>query len=144
MTDPAVPAVSCPAPVLASGTSETCTGSYTTTSADLAAGKITDTATAAGATSNGVPVAFNAAAVTVAEGWPPAVSGDFRRHGPVTDQTVPGSWPCARGRFARSTGLRAGWTSGGKPVARRLSHGFGDQRCCAAWPGSGCLPLRAF
>ena len=63
--------------MLAAGTSETCTGSYTTTSGDLAAGKITDTATATAA-AGGVPVASNTSTVTVAKGWPPVVSGTFR------------------------------------------------------------------
>jgi hypothetical protein len=70
--------VSCPAATLPAGASETCTGTYTVTSADLAAGKITDTATATGATSNGVPVASNTATVTVPEGWPPVVTGIHR------------------------------------------------------------------
>jgi uncharacterized repeat protein (TIGR01451 family) len=73
VTDPAVPGVSCRAASLVPGASEICTGSYTTTSADLAAGKVTDTATAATAT--GVPVNSNPATVTVPEGWPPLVSG---------------------------------------------------------------------
>jgi len=77
VSDPAVPTVSCPAPVLASGTSEMCTGTYTTTAADLAAGKITATATATAA-AGGVPVASSPATVTVAKGWPPAVTGTFR------------------------------------------------------------------
>ncbi len=77
VTDPAVPGVSCPSPVLAAGTSEVCTGSYTTTAGDLAAGTITDTATANGA-SGWLPVTSNTAMVTVAKGWPPAVSGTFR------------------------------------------------------------------
>ena len=78
ITDPAVPTVSCPQASLAPGASQTCTGTYTTTSADLAAGKITDTATANGATASGVPVASNTATVTVPEGWPPAVTGVHR------------------------------------------------------------------
>ena len=77
VTDPAVPGVSCPSATLAAGTSETCTGAYTTTAADLAAGKIIDTATATG-TAAGVPVASNTATVTVLKGWPPAVTGTHR------------------------------------------------------------------
>jgi hypothetical protein len=75
VTDPAVPGVSCPSRVLPGGQSETCTGTYTTTAADLAAGKITDTATVAGYAANGVPVAPSTATVTVPEDWPPAVTG---------------------------------------------------------------------
>ena len=78
VTDPAVPGVSCPALSLAPGTSETCTGTYTTTAADLAAGKITGTATATGATTTGVPVASHTATVTVPRGWPPPEAGTYR------------------------------------------------------------------
>jgi hypothetical protein len=77
VTDPAAPGVSCPVPSLAPGTGQTCTGSHTITAADLAAGKVTGTATASGATTNGVPVASSAATVTVPEGWPPVVTGTF-------------------------------------------------------------------
>ena len=77
VTDPAVPGATCPAPALPAGSSETCTGSYTTTSADLTAGKITDAATAGG-TAAGMPVTSNTATVTVTKGWPPLVSGSFR------------------------------------------------------------------
>jgi hypothetical protein len=77
VTDPAVPGVSCPAPSLAPGTSQTCTGSHTITAADLTAGEVTSTATAAGTTANGVPVTSRTATLTVHEGWPPAVTGTF-------------------------------------------------------------------
>ncbi len=78
VTDPAVPGISCPSATLTAGTSEMCTGTYTTTSVDLAAGKITDTATAAATTAGGVPVASNTATVTVPKGWPPVVTGTHR------------------------------------------------------------------
>jgi len=78
VTDPAVPGASCPAATLSPGTSETCTGTYTTTAPDLAAGTITGTATAAAATANGVPVTSPTATVTVPKGWPPMVTGVFR------------------------------------------------------------------
>jgi large repetitive protein len=38
--------ISCPSPPLAPGASETCTGTYTVTQADVDAGSVTDTATA--------------------------------------------------------------------------------------------------
>jgi len=78
VTDAAVPGISCPSGVLPGGESETCTGSYTTTAADLAAGKITDTATATGATLDGVPVTSTPSTVTVHAAWPPAVTGTYR------------------------------------------------------------------
>jgi hypothetical protein len=78
VTGPAAPGVSCPAPSLAPGTGQTCTGSHTITAADLAAGEVTGTAIAAGATTSGVPVTSSTATVTVHEGWPPAVTGTFR------------------------------------------------------------------
>jgi uncharacterized repeat protein (TIGR01451 family) len=55
VTDPAVPGISCPGPSIPPNSYEQCTGTYTTTAADVAAGTITDTATAT-ATINGVPV----------------------------------------------------------------------------------------
>jgi hypothetical protein len=78
ITDPAEPGVSCPAASLAPGATEMCTGSHIATSADLAAGKITDTATAAGATTDGVSVTSNSSMVTVPEGWPSVVTGTHR------------------------------------------------------------------
>jgi hypothetical protein len=75
LNDPAVPRVSCPMATLAPGASRTCTGIRTVSRADLAAGKITTTATATAAAANGVPVTSNTANVTVPEGWPPIVTG---------------------------------------------------------------------
>ena len=41
--------------------------------------------------------------------------------------------------------LAGGWTSGGRPAARRMSlRDRGSAVLCRAWPGSGCLPLRRF
>jgi uncharacterized repeat protein (TIGR01451 family) len=64
VTDSLIPAVSCPEPTLASGASETCTGSYTTTQADVDAGSVTNTATA-NADDASVVVTSNASSVTV-------------------------------------------------------------------------------
>jgi uncharacterized repeat protein (TIGR01451 family) len=75
VTDPAVPGLSCPAASLPPGNYETCTGAYTTTAADVAAGKVTDTATGTATTATGVPVTAAPATVTVARGWPPQVAG---------------------------------------------------------------------
>jgi hypothetical protein len=77
ITDPAVPAVNCPAPVLAAGTAETCTGSYTVTQADVTAGKVTDTATATGTSVVAGTVSSNSSSVTVQEGWPAILAGSF-------------------------------------------------------------------
>ena len=52
IADNKVASVSCPAAMLAPGATMTCTGSYTTSAADVAAGSVTDTATA-----NGIPAA---------------------------------------------------------------------------------------
>jgi hypothetical protein len=76
VTDPAVPGVSCPAGSLSPGSSETCTGSYTTTAKDLAAGTITATATATGVTLDGVPVTSKPSTVIVERAaWPPVLDG---------------------------------------------------------------------
>ncbi len=51
-----VPAISCPVTTLGPGTSTTCTGTYTTTQADIDNGSITNTATAGATAPNGLPV----------------------------------------------------------------------------------------
>jgi uncharacterized repeat protein (TIGR01451 family) len=50
VNDNLIPLVSCPMQTLAGGASETCTGSYTTTQADVDSGSVTNTATVSGTT----------------------------------------------------------------------------------------------
>ncbi len=64
VSDSLIPAVSCPSSSLAPGASETCTGSYTVTQADVDAGSVTNTATAGG-TALGGSVTSAVSSVTV-------------------------------------------------------------------------------
>ncbi|GAB2710540.1 DUF7507 domain-containing protein [Kitasatospora kifunensis] len=62
---PGSPAVTCPVTTLAPGASTTCTATYTTTDADVKAGKITDTATVTGTTPDGTSVTATSNTLTV-------------------------------------------------------------------------------
>ena len=66
VSDNRVSSVTCPSGSLAPGASETCTGSYTVTQADVDAGSVTNTATAHGTAIHGsVTVTSNPSSVTV-------------------------------------------------------------------------------
>lgn len=62
---PGTPAVTCPAGPLAPGASEDCTATYTTTDADVAAGKVVDTAQVTGTTPSGQNITSASNKVTV-------------------------------------------------------------------------------
>ena len=57
--------VSCPSGTLAKGSSETCTGTYTVTQADVDSGSLTSSATAAGTTPSGTTVSSSQSVVTL-------------------------------------------------------------------------------
>ena len=65
VSDDLIATVSCPQPSLAPRASETCTGSYTTTQADVDTGSVTNTATASGVDAYHNPVTSNPSTVTV-------------------------------------------------------------------------------
>jgi uncharacterized repeat protein (TIGR01451 family) len=75
----------CPAATLAPGASETCTATYTVTAVDMAAGEITDTATASAISPHGTAVTSPASSVTVvADHTTSIISGaNGRRRGDV-------------------------------------------------------------
>jgi uncharacterized repeat protein (TIGR01451 family) len=65
VSDSLIAGVSCPSSTLAPGASETCTGSYTVTQADVDGGSVTNSATASGTNDANVAATSNTSSVTV-------------------------------------------------------------------------------
>jgi uncharacterized repeat protein (TIGR01451 family) len=78
----------CPLPTLAPAASETCTGTYTVTQADLNNGKVADTATATGKPPTGPPVDSPRSPVTVPATQNPSLS--IVKSSPQTQASRPG------------------------------------------------------
>lgn len=66
ITDSMLPSTTCPTPTLAPADTETCTGSYTVTQADLDSGSIVNTATAHGTTTSPTPRTVDSASSSAA------------------------------------------------------------------------------
>ncbi len=73
--------LSCPQTTLAPGQAETCTGTYTTTQADVDGGSVTNTATATGTDAYANPVSSPPSSVTVHASQGPAISIDKTTNG---------------------------------------------------------------
>jgi len=102
VADPMLSSVSCPQPKLAPGQDETCKGSpYTTTSADVTAGKLTNTATAsAKGGTTGTKVTSDPSSVTVTL----SAAATTTPTTPTTTTTTPGA--AASGTSGTSGGVQ--------------------------------------
>ncbi len=71
---PGLSAITCPHTTLAAGASETCTATYTTTTADLDAGSVTNTATAQGHPPTGPHITSPPSTATITASHAPAIT----------------------------------------------------------------------
>jgi uncharacterized repeat protein (TIGR01451 family) len=81
---PGNPTVTCPVTALEPGATTGCTATYTTTAADVQAGEVADSATAAAETSDGDPVSDDSNTVTVPYAAPPETDLAVVKTGPAT------------------------------------------------------------
>jgi uncharacterized repeat protein (TIGR01451 family) len=90
------PGISCPAPdsgstvaSLAPGASVTCTGTYTVTTADVNAGKVSDTASAAATDAAGTQVASAPSQLSIAATAPAQPTAPAAQPSPIVHTTIP-------------------------------------------------------